>query len=216
MSPRSLDRSLRRRAKIKAIVAPSFDSDEEVVVESDCGDSDDEYVPTPPLRPLKRRRSQEPTASSFRSTVPVASSSRASSSAAARPTKRRKSSLEESSAAENWTASDYERWSCPHCNYIQWKKRTADFERHQATHISRAGKPLFVCQGVRLEHASACKKPIPTDKRGIPVEHEGVMRVGGCFRSFTRSDALKRHLEKTAFGEKCVTDYATTVSETIR
>lgn len=54
------------------------------------------------------------------------------------------------------------------------------------------------------------RKPVPgpTDrKRGVAMEYQGVMRIGGCFDTFSRLDALKRHLEKTKKGKACATDY---------
>jgi len=68
----------------------------------------------------------------------------------------------------------------------------------------------YVCWGVLLEHAGASKKliPGPTDKkRGVAVDYQGVMRIGGCFASFSRLDALKRHLEATKRGKECATDF---------
>jgi hypothetical protein len=40
------------------------------------------------------------------------------------------------------------------------------------------------------------------------MEYEGVMRIGGCFESFSRLDALKRHLEATKKGKECATDFS--------
>lgn len=207
-------RNLRQRTELQGVTALTFDPDKEACIESDSGDAtDDEYIPTPPLNPLKRQRSPEPTTSSFPSVSSVATS-RASSPVAARPTKRqrtsqngRSSKASTSQRRSDWTAEDNTTWKCPQCDHIQWNKRGPDFRRHQRTH-TRADNPTpFVCWGVLVEHASTSKRPIPADKRGIAVEYEGVWRVGGCFTSFSRLDAFKRHLHETKRGKQCATDF---------
>jgi hypothetical protein len=218
--PEALVRSQRRKAQMKVATAPGYDSDEEPDFESEGGDAtEDEYVPTPPLKPLKRRRSVGATMSSSHSVSP-ASSPFASSAPPSWPTKRQRTSKESVNTQtpargckpENWTTEDEEEWRCPYspCDHRQWNKRGPDFRRHQRIH-TRGSKPTpYVCWGVELVHASASRKPIPgldDKKRGIAVEYEGVMRIGGCFESFSRLDALKRHLEATKKGKGCATDF---------
>lgn len=215
-----LTHNLRRRNQVNVVTAPTFDSDDEAVVESDSGGgTDDEYVPTPRLKPLKRRCSPEPDTPSSHSIPSVASSSRAPSPVAARPTKRqrisrngrRSQASKKSRKPVNWTAEDAKVWSCPRsesgCDYVQYNRRTPDLRRHIRTHTRAENPTPYVCWGVLLGHAGASKRPIPADKRGIPVEYQGEMRIGGCLKSFSRADALKRHLETTKIGQGCTTDY---------
>jgi hypothetical protein len=113
---------------------------------------------------------------------------------------------------EEWTTEEENKWRCPHwpCDHRQWNKRGPDFRRHQRTHTRESEPAPYVCWGVQLDHAGASAKPIPgpTDKtRGIAVEYKGVMRIGGCFETFSRLDALKRHLERTRKGKACATDF---------
>ena len=72
-----------------------------------------------------------------------------------------------------------------------------DLKRHVATH-KRPGEcaPLWVCCGVPLMEARS---------RGVPedmlfneeiFEFGGLHMVGGCWRTFSRRDAFKRHLRR--------------------
>jgi len=196
------------------VTAPTFDSDEGAGFESDSGDAtDDEYIPTPPLNPLKRRRSPESTTSSFHPKSTTASS-RSPSPIAARSTKRQRISQnckskapKESREPANWTPKDTKKWTCPRCDHVQWNRRGPDFRRHQRTHTRKENPTPFVCYGLPVEHAHESMKPIPADRRGIAVEYQDVWRVGGCFKPFSRLDALKRHLQATKHGKGCLTDF---------
>jgi hypothetical protein len=207
--PQAPVRSQRRRTQTKVAI-PVYISDEDADFESEGGDAtEDEYIPTPPLNPLKRRRSVETTVSSFGSVSQSPSYSRP---AKQQRTSRGGRNIQASGRRpqpEDWTTEDDEKWRCQHwpCDHRQWNRRGPDFRRHQRTHTRESP---YVCWGVELEHAAESTKPIPgpTDKiRGIPVEYKAVMRIGGCFETFSRLDALKRHLEKTKTGKKCATDF---------
>ena len=77
-----------------------------------------------------------------------------------------------------------DKYKCPHCPFVQKARRKADLDRHVATH---AGKNEFVCRGVRAEKAGE-----------VPVELlDGSEWVGGCGKTFTRKDALKRHRDNS-------------------
>ncbi len=81
---------------------------------------------------------------------------------------------------------------CEKCGYLQLTKRMGDFRRHlkkhEADHLSRV-----VCCGVPLSHPAAA---------GLRPEHlthsyDGHSFYGGCGRSYSRMDALQRHLKKS-------------------
>jgi len=211
--PQAPVRSQRRRTQTKVATVPVCVSDEDFDFESEGGDAtEDEYIPTPPLNPLKRRRSVESTVSSSGSVSQSPSYSRPAKQQRTSRGRRNTQASERRPQSEDWTTEDDEKWRCQHwpCDHRQWNKRGPDFRRHQRTHTRESQPMPYVCWGVELEHAGASTKPIPesTDKiRGTPVEYKDVMRIGGCFQTFSRLDALKRHLEKTKKGKKCATDF---------
>jgi hypothetical protein len=89
--------------------------------------------------------------------------------------------------------------SCPaiDCKYQQTNGRMPDFRRHLRTHLP---KTEIRCKGVtwqefirnphRFPHIPQCEQPYT-----IPGEAE--MWIGGCLKTFSRRDALKRHLRNT-------------------
>ncbi|KAI0760677.1 hypothetical protein C8Q74DRAFT_1441247 [Fomes fomentarius] len=83
-------------------------------------------------------------------------------------------------------------WRCPHCTYVQHNRRSPDFNRHIATH-SPTEKVQWVCCGVPVfdAHAQGVPESVIHEE---PFEHEGLPMVGGCKRTFSRRDALSRHL----------------------
>ncbi|KAI0329286.1 hypothetical protein GY45DRAFT_883801 [Cubamyces sp. BRFM 1775] len=85
-----------------------------------------------------------------------------------------------------------DRWTCPHCGYIQANRRKPDLRRHIATHTTTAED--WVCCGVPLFDAELTKELPPAALQKDPVIYNGQLMVGGCNKSFSRPDALKRHL----------------------
>ncbi|TFY66437.1 hypothetical protein EVG20_g4645 [Dentipellis fragilis] len=88
-----------------------------------------------------------------------------------------------------------DHWICPVCEWLQKNKRGPDLDRHMRSHFASA----WACHGVPAEDAelygvSHCE----------PVRVNGVWMVGGCGLSFSRRDALKRHLNNTNMA--CVHD----------
>ncbi len=83
-------------------------------------------------------------------------------------------------------------WRCPHCPYVQHNHRSPDFNRHIATH-SPLKKAQWVCCGVPVFDAQAQGVP-ESVVHEEPFEHEGLLMVGGCQKTFSRRDALGRHL----------------------
>ncbi|KAK0221890.1 hypothetical protein IW262DRAFT_937763 [Armillaria fumosa] len=198
-----------RARRQSVIVAPSDDED------SDNEPDDDDYCPSPPLNPKKRRRSSQPAAPAPKkakvvTTMPPASSSEASTGSSTKPKVARKQRLPP--APRNVQVVDINLlelldtmgWQCQACEWEQENHRKPDFVRHLLTHQQPDKNDKtkgFWCKGVRLFDREAYNKlairvgrePIPEDAEEIVYLFE--QRVGGCMRSFSRRDALKRHID---------------------
>ncbi|KAJ3747108.1 hypothetical protein DFH05DRAFT_1391617, partial [Lentinula detonsa] len=92
---------------------------------------------------------------------------------------------------------------CPACGWEQSNKRMPDYQRHLKTHLrpDKQDKTRgWWCKGVRIEDKdefnARCKenglKRIEDDAE--PYWFYDHMRVGGCCQTFSRRDALKRHV----------------------
>ncbi|KAI0663737.1 hypothetical protein C8Q70DRAFT_1050381 [Cubamyces menziesii] len=95
------------------------------------------------------------------------------------------------------------RWKCPFCSYEQTKKRKPDLRRHINTHFSTAEH--WVCCGVPLFDTELVKDLPAAVLQREPVLYNGQLMVGGCNQSFSRRDALGRHLHAkkgVCFGSK--------------
>ncbi|KAI0367527.1 hypothetical protein BV20DRAFT_558797 [Pilatotrama ljubarskyi] len=82
-------------------------------------------------------------------------------------------------------------WKCPYCTYVQGGNRSPDLERHIKTH--NASGEDWVCCGVPIDVAA--EYGITAGDRPVR-EYAGQQTVGGCFKGFSRKDALRRHLRK--------------------
>lgn len=82
-------------------------------------------------------------------------------------------------------------WKCPYCAYVQRKRRAPDLRRHIDTHLGDDNF-LWVCCGVPEGEAQA--EGVPEELLGDKFHFEGQTFVGGCRKTFSRRDALKRHL----------------------
>ncbi|RDB17846.1 hypothetical protein Hypma_000776 [Hypsizygus marmoreus] len=175
------------------------DPDYDPVSESDGDATDDEYVPSPPLNPLKRRRNSSVSSKhqSHTSTSPRASPAAYE----RRPTKKPRvpppsrneqaSSMEAIRAA---LASPNPDFICPFCGWKQMNQRVPDYKRHVRTHIRAVDNDKsqgWWCKGVRLDDDLARNLP-PSAEMYLFLDE---WRAGGCQRSFARRDALKRHLD---------------------
>ncbi|KAI0760575.1 hypothetical protein C8Q74DRAFT_239950 [Fomes fomentarius] len=142
---------------------------------------------TPPPRKSRRRTSRRATSSS---------TSQLSSSPAPglRTYKRRNVQVPSELAAMSIqpTASRTNPWQCPHCSYVQHNRRSPDYKRHVETHSPKKGQ--WVCCGVPVFDAQAQGVP-ESMLHEEPFEHEGLLMVGGCKKTFSRRDALTRHLD---------------------
>ncbi|KAI0674014.1 hypothetical protein C8Q78DRAFT_1020339 [Trametes maxima] len=117
----------------------------------------------------------------------------------------RRNAFVPSTAAATTTPPDSaNRWRCPYCPYVQRVHRSPDLARHIATHTRPAdpAEALWVCCGVPVSSPAAVVAGLRDAK---PFVYEGMRMVGGCRKTFSRRDALKRHLknnEGICFGDE--------------
>ncbi|KAJ7245042.1 hypothetical protein B0H12DRAFT_1003300, partial [Mycena haematopus] len=83
---------------------------------------------------------------------------------------------------------------CRVCGWVQKNKRLPDFKRHVKTHqraFDEDAEKGWRCKGVLTSEAAdwALGPDAPT------YTFLGQERVGGCMKTFSRRDALKRHLD---------------------
>ncbi|KAF7346548.1 hypothetical protein MSAN_01882900 [Mycena sanguinolenta] len=83
---------------------------------------------------------------------------------------------------------------CRVCGWVQKNQRLPDFKRHVKTHqraFDEGAEKGWRCKGVLVSEAAdwALGPDAPT------YTFLGQERVGGCMKTFSRRDALKRHLD---------------------
>lgn len=174
------------------------DSDEG---ESDGNASDDEYIPSPQLNSKKRlRRDSSPqldawsfagAAQSRSKTIPRTPAQIAPHE---RPTKRARTSptsrnVQVSSLSEPIDALALS-FKCPECGWVQLNKRMPDFKRHLKSHVRPSDgdhSKGWWCKGILASSIPGF--------RGEGYQFAGEERFGGCLKTFSRRDALKRHLD---------------------
>ncbi|GJE92959.1 hypothetical protein PsYK624_091180 [Phanerochaete sordida] len=81
-------------------------------------------------------------------------------------------------------------WHCELCPYVQTRQFVAELRRHIHTHFA----PKTVCRGERTDRLAPAELAAAVAQHGPPLEHEGVLWVGGCWKAMARPDALLRHL----------------------
>ncbi|KAF8158268.1 hypothetical protein B0H34DRAFT_448175 [Crassisporium funariophilum] len=193
---------LRRRPSTSSIFSGS---DQDADGESDNAGTDDEYVPSPEPTSNKRRRSYSSArrtevpdrpASSFRDSVylPHTTTKRLRVS----PPSRNKQASAATSAAivrvVNNNLVEKTNFICPECGWRQLNRRIPDFKRHLKTHLRAKDDDHnegFWCKGVPVEDA----RKYLIRSGAEPYKFLDHHRVGGCMRTFSRRDALKRHLD---------------------
>lgn len=188
------------REKANETISYLFAQDSEVDAEgeSDDGGSEDEYVPSP--RPALRDRAVYNYAYCSRSPSNSSSTSsgyspRPSPSTRPRPTapiprdnRLKRTRPRHAQLATPLDPEKLRNFTCEVCGYVQRNQRKPDFKRHLQTHTRSLEKDKWVCCGVPEEYTG-------TSNIIKPIMYEGRMMVGGCFKVFSRRDALKRHLD---------------------
>jgi hypothetical protein len=86
-------------------------------------------------------------------------------------------------------------WECPHCPWVQRNKRTPDLKRHIRTHTRLLHPAQWVCRGVMIEDDTS-----PHTQSTNPSPYVQKLGAGGCGKTFSRRDALKRHLDNGNIG----------------
>ncbi|KAJ6525301.1 hypothetical protein DFH09DRAFT_1329106 [Mycena vulgaris] len=182
----------RKRARLSAA---DEDSDRDADCESAGDATDDEYLP-PSLNPRKRSRSSSPVPSRRTSASPSTSSS-----SSEHPNKRahmlpqsrnKQASRAEIQRVEN--AEDFNDFVCTVCGWVQKNERIPDFKRHLKTHqraFEEDTEKGWRCKGVPVSEAA--DYGLGADAPTYNFLHQE--RVGGCMKTFSRRDALKRHLD---------------------
>ena len=87
-------------------------------------------------------------------------------------------------------------WQCPHCPYVQRSRRSPDLKRHIKTHTRGGEVADWVCCGVPVMNAIELGVPATTVREAEVFEFDGVLMIGGCRKTFSRRDALSRHLQR--------------------
>ncbi|KAK7048515.1 hypothetical protein R3P38DRAFT_2869854 [Favolaschia claudopus] len=191
----------------KRVRSPIADEESECDADSEsvAGDAsdDDEYVPLPSLNTRKRTRTRSVSPALYcrSSASPPASSISGDSD---RPTKRprlpppsRNVQASISQIQENEEDSDdVNNFVCRVCGWVQKNQRLPDFKRHVKTHqrtFDDDAQKGWRCKGVLRSEAS--EWGIADDAPSY--DFLGKERVGGCLKTFSRRDALKRHLDNS-------------------
>ncbi|KAJ3808459.1 hypothetical protein EV368DRAFT_33478 [Lentinula lateritia] len=204
--------SSKRTSKARATTI----SDDDDEYKNNGSDDDDEYAPSPQLAPKCRKRGRTVAVSRHRTSrkkqgvSPSSTSSRPTSSRST-PKRRRiapESRNEQSDSpvlldAISNTSVENCDFICPVCGWEQSNKRMPDYQRHLKTHLrpDREDKTKgWWCKGVRLEDKDEfnVRCEVNGSRRvrddADPYWFHDHMRVGGCCQTFSRRDALKRHM----------------------
>lgn len=82
----------------------------------------------------------------------------------------------------------YKSLTCPVCGYEQKNRRKPDLDRHIQSHYREAEPGRWQCLGLPVDEVTAMTMVNPWC-------FEGQWYAGGCRKTFSRSDALKRHIK---------------------
>ncbi|EJF56896.1 hypothetical protein DICSQDRAFT_92996 [Dichomitus squalens LYAD-421 SS1] len=168
-------------------------------------------VPQPPLaatsgntrRTRRASPTAQPTSSSSACPSPVAESYPGTSPRLVAST-RRNAPVSSPNASSSSAPIRTNRWACPHCPYVQHNRRSPDLKRHIETHTLGADVAMWVCCGVYALDALDQGVPVEVVRQSQIVDFGGVPMIGGCMKTFSRKDALIRHLK--AQKGKCIGD----------
>ncbi|KAJ8080434.1 hypothetical protein PM082_017267 [Marasmius tenuissimus] len=155
---------------------------------------DDDYCPSPTLPPRKKVRS---TGASSRRNAPRLPKRRTAGATRTRmmPVSRNaQSSTPELMRAVNRRSAEECDFKCPECGWQQANKRMPDYQRHLRTHARPSSEDQsrgWWCKGICVEERD--EYDIAPDAKTFYFQNRE--RVGGCLLTFSRRDALKRHLD---------------------
>lgn len=178
-----------------SIFSAADENDADAESDGNATDDDDEYTPSPRLNARKRPRSSS--RESYRAPSLTSTSSRnkrqrlpppSRNTQAASPAAIARAVSEQSPTSLNFT--------CPECGWKQTNERMPDFKRHLRTHTRPSDQDQqrgWWCKGVLLSDVQAGYHRVP--EGSVAFEFQGQWRIGGCVRTFSRRDALKRHLD---------------------
>lgn len=172
--------------------SPVQASDEDAGDESDNDSDDDEYIPS--HRPMIKRRRISYTAPRRSALIRNTSSSPTPAKRAHGTSLSRNKQTSFVSAIIKACDGPNLNFICPECGWKQANKRLPDFKRHLRTHTRPNDGDQskgWWCKGVLLEEAH--KFELPDGAK--PYVFLGLKRIGGCMQTFSRRDALKRHLD---------------------
>ncbi|KAF9499037.1 hypothetical protein BDN71DRAFT_265819 [Pleurotus eryngii] len=211
LPPRDLSRRKRsrntntkrtKRTRTSLILAEDSDRDAEGE-EDNVSDDDDEWVPyNQPKKSKKRSRdsySSQFDGWNFAATQGSSNTTSRSHAQIAphdvRPAKRIRTSpqsrnVQVPALSQPEDAIDDLSFKCSECGWVQLNKRLPDFRRHLLTHTrpdDRDQSRGWWCKGVLASSVPGF--------HGEAYEFNGELRFGGCLRTFSRRDALKRHLD---------------------
>jgi hypothetical protein len=176
--------------------------------ESDGNASDDEYLPSPPLKPHTLKRCATTPLNQFGiAAISTGLTSTSAFGSHQHPVKRPRASppsrnIQATPFSPSPTSAGLDApsksnpWACPHCSWVQRNRRTPDLKRHIRTHTRLLKPSQWVCCGVPVEEAASYAIRSDSESR----LHDGRYVVGGCWKEFSRRDALKRHLDNSNIG----------------
>ncbi|KAI0702279.1 hypothetical protein BC835DRAFT_1264032, partial [Cytidiella melzeri] len=93
---------------------------------------------------------------------------------------------------------------CESCGRVCLAHRRVDFKRHVNTHYPHMVGGPVICCGVPLEEKYLTRHRKNIDSDGEVMVFYGRQMVGGCGKIFSRTDALRRHLDLAS--NTCVGD----------
>lgn len=189
-----------------SVSSHSFDSSESDGDGEYVSPSDDEYHPTEYQKRNLKLKSKAPRPPAFSPTSSASSGSGKSGTSVRNP--RRSHPYKRITPPRNLQCGDAallarteSEYRCFVCGYEQENRRIPDLRRHIETHDRWREPEKWICCGVGVDRAHLYGKGI---KEGMTDEEcigagasvfRGRLMIGGCMRTFSRRDALKRHVD---------------------
>ncbi|KAG7088290.1 hypothetical protein E1B28_012302 [Marasmius oreades] len=178
----------RRLDTVKDLLDDDEDKDD------DRDPTDDEYCPSPPLPARKKTRA------SGHARRAASRGKRAPRSTSSKPTRVMPQSRNSQSTSPAFLKVVNKKrvrscdFICPECGFEQENKRMPDYQRHLRTHARPSDEDQsrgWWCKGVPVEERY--NYAIPAEAKTYYFQDR--QRIGGCRLTFSRRDALKRHLD---------------------